>query len=87
MPPQPRSGIKPDPTMFLCYVPDLVFALIRDAPFFPALCSSIPNDPHYKTKFIKKLNLTTQVEKVQETIPGTIFTFFSISLDTKNNIF
>jgi len=31
MPPQPRSGIKPDPTMLLCYVPDLVFTLIRDA--------------------------------------------------------
>ncbi len=72
--------------MFLCYVPDLVFALIRDAPFFPAFCSSRPNNPHYKTKFFKKLNLTTQVEKVQKDI-GTIFTFFSISLDTKNNIF
>ena len=34
MPPQPRSGIKPDPTMLLCYVPDLVFTLIRDAPHF-----------------------------------------------------
>ena len=32
MPPQPRSGIKPDPTMLLCYVPDLVFTLIRDEP-------------------------------------------------------
>ena len=32
MPPQPRSGIKPDPTMLLCYVPDLVFTLIRDVP-------------------------------------------------------
>ena len=40
MPPQPRSGtrqtnggqVKPDPTMLLCYVPDLVFTLIRDAP-------------------------------------------------------
>jgi len=62
MPPQSRSGIKPDPTMFLCYVPDLVFTLIRDAPFFPALCRSKPLNPHYKTKFIKKLNLTTQVE-------------------------
>ncbi len=34
MPPQPRSGIKPDPTMLLCYVPDLVFTLICDAPHF-----------------------------------------------------
>ena len=34
MPPQSRSGIKPDPTMLLCYVPDLVFTLIRDARFF-----------------------------------------------------
>ncbi|MFH1933963.1 MAG: hypothetical protein ABIN18_20620 [Pseudomonadota bacterium] len=32
MPPQPRSGIKPDPTMLLYYVLDLVFTLIRDAP-------------------------------------------------------
>jgi len=30
MQPQPRSVIKPDPTMLLCYVPDLVFTLIRD---------------------------------------------------------
>ena len=34
MPPQPRSGMKPDPTMLLCYVPDLGFTLIRDAPLF-----------------------------------------------------
>jgi len=73
--------------MFLCYVPDLVFALIHDAPFFPALCSSRPNNPHYKIKFIKKLNLTTQVKKVQKTILGPYSLFFSISLDTKNNIF
>jgi hypothetical protein len=33
MPPQPRSGMKPDPTMLLCYVPDLVFTINRDAPF------------------------------------------------------
>jgi hypothetical protein len=32
MPPQPRSGMKPDPTMLLWYVPDLVFTLIRDGP-------------------------------------------------------
>jgi hypothetical protein len=32
MPPQPRSGIKPDPTLLLCYVPDVVFTLIRDEP-------------------------------------------------------
>ncbi len=32
MPPQPRSGIKPNPTMLSCYVPNLVFTLIRDDP-------------------------------------------------------
>jgi hypothetical protein len=32
MPPQPRTGMKSDPTMLLCYVPDLVFTLIRDGP-------------------------------------------------------
>jgi len=30
MPPQPRSSMKPDPTMLLCYVPDLVFTLIQN---------------------------------------------------------
>ena len=87
MPPQPRSGIKPDPTMFLCYVPDLVFALIHDAPFFPALCSSRPNNPHYKIKFIKKLNLTTQVEKVQKTILGPYLLFFRFHLTQKTIFF
>jgi len=32
--------MKPDPTMLLCYVPDLVFTINRDAPFIyrGALC-------------------------------------------------
>ena len=30
MPPQSQPGVKPDPTMLLCYVPNLVFTLIRD---------------------------------------------------------
>ena len=46
MPPQPRSGIKPDPTMLLCYVPDLVFTLIRDAPYFFSIVISKISNPH-----------------------------------------
>ncbi len=32
MPPQYPSGIKPDLTMLLCYIPNMVFTLILDDP-------------------------------------------------------